>query len=62
MPEKPKNSVSHTRVIRGYLEPQLKNNLPKLIEITGMGKSQIVNEGIRKIMTEQNIIPIKTAK
>lgn len=62
MSEKPKRSVSHERVIRGYLEPQLQNKLPKLIEVTGMGKSEIVNAGIRKLMSENNIIPVKNQK
>lgn len=60
MNEKPKNSISHERAIKGYLDPLIKQKLPDLMRATGFNKSEIVNCGVRALMEQKNIIPIKT--
>ena len=59
MSEKQKKSISHERGIKGYLDPILKNKLPELMSVTGFNKSEIVNNGVRALMEQKNIIPVK---
>jgi hypothetical protein len=50
MEDKKVVSSSHERVVKGYLRPALKTKFENYIKVTGITKSEAINEGIRLLI------------